>query len=104
MRRIIQVGILLLAPSLASAQGPSFFGYHFPGGGAVWDGGAFTTPVLGPTACVNPAYSFTGQATSGLCLDAAPLVQIQAVSGTTNNSIPKLHVGSARMEFYDATG
>src|SRR3989304_3100865 len=104
MRRIILAGILVLAPSLASAQGPSFFGYHFPGGGAAgaWDGGAFTAPALGPVACVNPAYSFTGQATSGLCFDTAEVV-LQTNSGTTNTSKLKLHTGSARLEFYDAT-
>src|SRR3972149_10413285 len=104
MRRIILAGILVLAPSLASAQGPSFFGYHFPGGGSAsaWDGGAFTTPALGFVACVNPAYSSPGQATSGLCSEVA-VVWLQAASGTTNTSKLKLSTGSARLEFYDAT-
>jgi len=102
MRRIIALLALLLAPSLASAQG--FIRYTPPAsaGGAAWDGGAFTAPALGPVACVNPAYSFTGQATSGLCSEVA-VVWLQAASGTTNTSKLKLSTGSARLEFYDAT-
>jgi len=43
-------------------------------GGSTWvdvgpAGGAFTTPLLGPTGCTTPAYSFTGFTTDGMCHD-----------------------------------
>jgi len=65
------LALLLLGSVAAQAQivsGPS----------ATFVGGTITAPVLGPSGCVAPPYSFTASPTSGVCYDAGfPAVFIQ---------------------------
>jgi hypothetical protein len=49
-------------------------------GGVAFTGGTVTTPLLGPTGCTNPAYSWTGHATKGLCFDS-PYIQLRGSGG-----------------------
>lgn len=85
MRRYLFV---LLTASLSSnlanaqincSQSQASCAVEFVSGGA-WDGGAFTSPATGPTGCSNPSYSWTTDATAGLCRLTSGSFQIQSAA------------------------
>jgi hypothetical protein len=69
------LAVLLLSAATAAAQVTT----RPPGaiGGATFTGGTITAPILGPVGCTNPAYSFDGFASTGLCLDASSFVAVR---------------------------
>lgn len=68
--------LLLLSATPAMAQ----FTYPLqPNGG--FAGGAVTGPILAPTGCVTPPYSFSASPTWGLCR-SGPGVQVQSSDGS----------------------
>lgn len=104
MRRLLMVLALVLVPGWAAAQ-TCYLCYHPPasGGSGTWDGGAFTDPAEGPTACTNPAYSFTGDTASGLCRAGAANPRVQsAASGA--RALVDLSATNANLIFIDGTG
>lgn len=78
--------LLLLLPSVAWAQ-------VFPT--RVYPGGRFTVQLQGVAAnnCTTPPYSFTGDATSGVCSSAAGTVNLRT-SGTNRFSVSATTVTS----------
>ena len=99
MRRGLLPFALLLIPSLATAQwGPR---YERP-----FLGGTITAPILAPTTCATPAFSFTADTNAGLCLSAANVVYVQTGSGAgSNNAFMILDAGgSAGVGHYNFAG
>jgi hypothetical protein len=75
-------------PVTVLAQGAAYPPGPGSGGGTSFTGGAITAPILGPAAdnCLAPPYSFTGDATSGVCSSAAGVVVVRT-SGVNRLSI-----------------
>ncbi len=82
MRRLLFV--LMLLPSLVAAQST------YPSGVYPFSltGGGFTNPFLAPAAdnCTTPPYSFSGDATTGVCSSAAGTLNLRT-AGTNRFSI-----------------
>lgn len=75
-RLVGSLGLLSLFLAPAEAQ-------IISGGGGSFTGGTITTPVLAPSGCTNPPYSFTSQPTWGLCYDSATqTMKLQANGGS----------------------
>jgi hypothetical protein len=95
------IAVLLLSVGLAQAQVTT----RPPGsaGGTAFDGGTITAPVLGPVGCTDPAYSFTGAPTVGVCSAAGTSATMQ--SGTAV-PLSEVTVGSSSgfLRFSDASG
>jgi hypothetical protein len=75
-------------PVTVLAQGSAYPPGPGSGGGTSFTGGAITAPILGPAAdnCLAPPYSFTGDATSGVCSSATAVVVVRT-SGANRLSI-----------------
>jgi hypothetical protein len=95
------IAVLLLSVGLAQAQVTT----RPPGstGGTAFDGGTITAPILGPVGCTDPAYSFTGAPTVGVCSAAGTSATMQ--SGTAV-PLSEVTVGSSSgfLRFSDASG
>lgn len=99
MKRMLLL-VLLLAPSLASAQ--NFIRYYPPASGGTWDGGAFTDPAEGATGCAAPGYSFTDDTNAGLCLIGANEVRVQMAPSGASMSYFRVASTLAQMISMDA--
>jgi hypothetical protein len=71
------------------------------GGGGTFTGGTITAPILGPTGCATPAYSFDGTPAAGLCLDAGVIALGTAPGSTTHL---RIGVGGSQSDLSGGAG
>lgn len=111
MKRLLLVlsvlGGQLFAQDSGLSQRPAASGIVGPAG-PTFTGGTITTPVLAATGCVSPAYSFTADTDTGMCLFGANALYLQTrdVGGDTSNlaSLQLVEGSGSALYYYSATG